>query len=544
MFSRVSVAKEVATQTAKTSPRPASSLEYFAPQETTASDVSGPAYSLAGLTLLAHGGGGDPESPSEGASRPLPWPIQAKLEVGAADDPLEREADRIADHVMRMPETGSADRPVLSRATSGVRRKCTCGGSCEKCKTEQSEDERGRVQKKPTATAGSGHISAPSVAPPIVHQALRSSGQPLDAATRSFFEPRFGYDFSRVRLHADGPAAESAKAIQARAYTVGRDVVFAQNQLSTSTREGKRLLAHELAHIVQQGGGESAVVRRDLATPPPDPAAPPQTDLTPAQIREAINFNSQRYDAANTRLIQRILGGPVTGRWTTDNIVAIAATQEEYGLKKDGKVGPDTFAFINQEQTAEGAGTDTANCLTSFQVTVFPLVDASATPGPAGSVHIEGHHHIDVRFSPRCDCSQFEYRQFVAGVATASLGTATRDISDGFSLIPGGRLPITEVEDGTTACTSAVHYGHRKEAGHGPGGTVCPESRYRDDDGTLNQASGCHFSADDRPDITSTGLPTGTTVNLDVDFRGEIRRNGSVIQTRRWTTIDTSVTVP
>ncbi|HEX7288140.1 MAG TPA: DUF4157 domain-containing protein [Candidatus Angelobacter sp.] len=88
-------------------------------------------------------------------------------------------------------------------------------------------------------------------APPIVHQVLNSPGQPLDTSTRSFFEPRFGHDFSKVRVHTDDRAAESARAVNALAYTVGRDVVFAAGQYVPHTHAGSRLLAHELAHSLQ-----------------------------------------------------------------------------------------------------------------------------------------------------------------------------------------------------------------------------------------------------------------------------------------------------
>jgi hypothetical protein len=86
-----------------------------------------------------------------------------------------------------------------------------------------------------------------------VHEALRSPGQPLDAETRAFMEPRFGHDFSRVRVHTDSVAAASARAVNALAYTVERDIVFAQRQYEPTTTLGQRLIAHELTHVVQQG---------------------------------------------------------------------------------------------------------------------------------------------------------------------------------------------------------------------------------------------------------------------------------------------------
>lgn len=92
-------------------------------------------------------------------------------------------------------------------------------------------------------------------APPIVHETLRLAGQPLDPATRGFMEPRFGHDFSSVRVHTGHRAAESARAVNALAYTVGRDVVFGAGQYSPQTPAGSRLLAHELAHTIQNPGG-------------------------------------------------------------------------------------------------------------------------------------------------------------------------------------------------------------------------------------------------------------------------------------------------
>jgi hypothetical protein len=90
-----------------------------------------------------------------------------------------------------------------------------------------------------------------------VHEVLRSPGQPLDANTRAFMEPRFGHDFSRVRVHSDASAAESARAVNALAYTVGQDIVFEAGRYAPGASEGRRLLAHELTHVVQQGNATS-----------------------------------------------------------------------------------------------------------------------------------------------------------------------------------------------------------------------------------------------------------------------------------------------
>ena len=103
-------------------------------------------------------------------------------------------------------------------------------------------------------------MSEPRI-PPIVHEVLRSPGQPLAEDVRAFYEPRFRHDFSRVRVHADGRAADSARAVGALAYTVGQDVVFGADRYDPASRAGRRLLAHELTHVVQQRQANADVQR-------------------------------------------------------------------------------------------------------------------------------------------------------------------------------------------------------------------------------------------------------------------------------------------
>lgn len=148
------------------------------------------------------------------------------------------------------PQTGKYA-PPLQRWS--MQRKCACGnhtmgGECEKC----SEKREVMLQRTSLATRHGRTSEIEGEVPPIVHEVLHSSGQPLDPATRAFFEPRFGHDFSQVRVHSDVRAAESARAVNALAYTVGRDVVFGTGQYAPQIGDGKRLLAHELAHVLQQ----------------------------------------------------------------------------------------------------------------------------------------------------------------------------------------------------------------------------------------------------------------------------------------------------
>jgi Domain of unknown function (DUF4157) len=174
------------------------------------------------------------------------------LRIGEPNDAFEREADRVAAEVMA---GGALKRhwslPSLGGGTS-VQRKCSCGGAggsggeCEQCK---QENEGKMLQRKAAGATQSG------VAPPVVQEVLNSPGRPLDRATRDFFEPRFGHDLSRVRIHTDALAAQSARSVNAAAYSVGGDMVFAERMFAPSSTEGRRLIAHELTHVLQQGTG-------------------------------------------------------------------------------------------------------------------------------------------------------------------------------------------------------------------------------------------------------------------------------------------------
>lgn len=201
-----------------------------------------------------------------------PVKVQPKLIVGAINDPYEHEADAVADHIMRMPvqqKTTSglnenrtaffSPRPII---TSNVQRECT---SCEKEKIERRTDRREeKIQKK-----SQENVNRETEAPSSVSDVLNSAGQPLDADTRHFFEPRFGHDFSNVKIHTGGKAAKSSDDINAHAYTLGNNIVFNSQKYSPGTEQGKRLLAHELTHVVQQSNTMPAIIQKeDGATGP------------------------------------------------------------------------------------------------------------------------------------------------------------------------------------------------------------------------------------------------------------------------------------
>jgi hypothetical protein len=173
--------------------------------------------------------------------------LQTKLIVGAVDDPLEREADHVAAQVMRMPDSGiMRDGPA---APPRISRKCAA------CGEEES------VRRQPTGAQREG-----GDAPAGVEDVLRAPAQGLDASTRNFFEPRFGADFGGVRVHQGTRAAESARTLNAQAYAIGGHIVLGAGAAPGRTS----LMAHELAHVMQQRG--DGVLRRQ---PPPAPQPRP-----------------------------------------------------------------------------------------------------------------------------------------------------------------------------------------------------------------------------------------------------------------------------
>ncbi len=166
--------------------------------------------------------------------------VFSSLRIGEANDVYEQEADRVAEAVTASKDVAPQWSFTRMNVEAPLRRKCNCGG----------------------AGAARGE------APPIVHQVVNSPGEPLDAATRAVMEPRFGRDLSSVRIHNDAYAQQSAQAVEANAYAVGPHIVFNRDQFAPRSRPGFRLLAHELAHVVQQSNPGDAVVPDGTKTNP------------------------------------------------------------------------------------------------------------------------------------------------------------------------------------------------------------------------------------------------------------------------------------
>jgi hypothetical protein len=187
----------------------------------------------------------------------------------------------------------------------------------------------------------------PSTVPPIVPQVLSAAGEPLDPTTRAFMEPRFGHDFGRVRVHRDAKAAESAWAVNALAYTVGHDVVFGRSQYAPHAPAGRKFLAHELAHVIQQGAG--AGITGALRISEPQGAAEQEAD----QIANAVGHGSGLARPATSvpAMLQRMVfvkpaaaAGDILGQFNT-------MCPGKFGTASDGKTAQITADCSPSDRT-------------------------------------------------------------------------------------------------------------------------------------------------------------------------------------------------
>jgi hypothetical protein len=276
--------------------------------------------------------------------------LQRELLIGASNDPLEQEADRVADLVMRAPTHSAPPRiqRFAGRATEGT-----------------------------------------ETAPPSVDRVLASSGRPLNTTLQQKMERRFGHDFSRVRVHSGAAAEQSAREVNANAYTAGHNIVFGAGRFMPGTHRGRHLIAHELTHVVQQAGSRATGIQRQPADPqlqqPPTiaanateivPTGTPGTNTTTLTITGAPKT---AYDVGVTVTASRGHSHTAPGRplggitpsatVTTDDdgtatviyTAAIVAGEEHITVKKSGEAdAPQAALDITvrvADLTALGAGT-------------------------------------------------------------------------------------------------------------------------------------------------------------------------------------------
>jgi hypothetical protein len=172
--------------------------------------------------------------------------IQTKLKVSQPGDDYEQEADRVAEQVMRMP---SLKQPYFSTISDDDENK-KIGRKCKSCEDEE-DSEKFKISRKENSYL-SNRVEASENAAIEISNTKGQSGSSLDTSTREFMESRFGYDFTNVRIHTNDRAAKSAKSVNALAYTTGNDIIFDYGKYDPYTDVGKKLLAHELTHVIQE----------------------------------------------------------------------------------------------------------------------------------------------------------------------------------------------------------------------------------------------------------------------------------------------------
>lgn len=287
--------------------------------------------------------------------------IQTKLTIGEPGDKYEQEADSMAEKVVQKLDA--------SNSTSVVQNKCE--DCTQEEKLQNKEEEKTKISKKPIFESDDGLNNKPiqgkgieEVAPNIETQLQNSkgSGQPLDKRTQQYMEQSFSTDFTSVKVHTDNSAVQMNQKLGAQAFTNGIDIYFNQGKYNPATKNGNKLLAHELTHVVQQNGSE---IRRFFAqqspsstltsvTPVPGQSGTSyiQRNLDVAAVAAAITYN-QNALGGNDQFIRHIksllnrslrIGLPINGTIDDAFVQAVADYQEQKRLRRpyDGKVGSRT----------------------------------------------------------------------------------------------------------------------------------------------------------------------------------------------------------
>lgn len=250
-------------------------------------------------------------------------------------------------------------------ANGVLQRKCaTCSNhtitewECAEC-----GKKKGLLQRKTASSEGTNEV------PPIVYEVLGSAGQPLDAATRAFMEPRFGHDFSSVRLYTGTKAAESAQAVNALAYTVGNNVVFGSSQYNPTSNDGRKLLVHELAHVLQNSSGSLKSSTTPLAIGEPGDSYEREAEALAAQVSIGEKVTASPLSGSpSAASIQRQVN-PTTE--SSDGRAGCAVGSGITNLSCSAYVANAwwlPFAYVNNARCAcqETPNVPTANCVRKF----------------------------------------------------------------------------------------------------------------------------------------------------------------------------------
>lgn len=194
--------------------------------------------------------------------------VQAKLTMGTENDKYEQQADRVSDSVMRMSEETSLEQPDENNNSGQkqIQRKQKTESITPLIQRQNSLGKNSNQNNIQSNATDSSLVKVSSLHENYINNSS-GTGRPLSKQDRQFFEPRFDFNFSRVRIHDDAGAAKTSKNINAQAYTVGQNIFFGENKYQPATATGRHLLAHELTHTVQQSTSSSdQAVSSNLAT--------------------------------------------------------------------------------------------------------------------------------------------------------------------------------------------------------------------------------------------------------------------------------------
>jgi hypothetical protein len=322
-------------------------------------------------------------------------PLQPKLVVGHSDDPLEREAGRIADTVVA---GGHTVRTVSPQAAAMVQR--TCAGC----------DEVEAVQGKDAASPG---LVEPNVTSSIL--ASEGSGRPLSTSERSFFEPRFGHHFDDVRVHDGEQAAKLSAHVAARAFTHGQDIFLGHGHYSPENLDGRRLMAHELTHTLQQrhGGSSSQLIQRQETPKQSVPRSCPTSAVRKTFSRGNDDPGECQYETASIRV--EVFADPcVCGRILGP---AVPMTME-YVATLAGKSFSDPARTIPETQ-ASRIGSQASLAETTGGSASTPLVHRTA--GPPGDPGDTLSARLSLTPRARCDGTS------VGGTVTVGIPTTATE---------------------------------------------------------------------------------------------------------------------
>jgi hypothetical protein len=325
-----------------------------------------------------------PEKNPAGFSAPLT--IQPKLTIGRPDDPYEQEADHVAERVMRMPEPA-----VQGMAGCGAGNGLSC--------SDEGTTGNGLVQRRVTSQPGPVFD-----VPPVVHEVLRSSGQPLESSAQEYMSSRMGHDFSSVRVHTDTLAHDSARAVHASAYTTGNDIVFAPGVYAPSTPDGRHILAHELSHVVQQGGNRMSIQRwgddihkeitrnivtdelnknKEVVIPIAEEVSDFVNKLLPYSF--SIDYKGRRIMGSGPLFLSGLTKGegPDHGESSNYSSYEIGAAQTQNQNRQDQYVKESVEYY---KRVAQSGKASKGNDMTGGRIDRSNAADMLALPGPTGAI--------------------------------------------------------------------------------------------------------------------------------------------------------------